>query len=332
MLSAPTPTSPTRAASCRYSSGSWSAEPWCETFTTSTAPSGSALPERTRRCAVSPRSPRNTPDRHVGQSPPGSGSVTSTMLASLPASGLPARGHTTRQPSGPSTPDTRSSACRTSTPPRCRSCTTRLSDARPTGPTSAVSTMPATSSTAPTWSRSKCVRTSRSIRRTRSRSRQARRRSGSSPVSISAVLSPPRTSTASPCPTSHAATAQSRGTVPRTTSTGTATAATPTTTTTPATSSRRLRTIGVLSTATARHPLTTTAPTTPTVPPGHGADAYGSSAAPWAMPPTADAGAQATAASTDPPHGQTGASRHTPRPTTVTIGARGSASRFAGTA
>lgn len=332
MLSAPTPTSPTRAASCRYSSGSWSAEPWCETFTTSTGPSGSALPERTRHWAVSPRSPRNTPDRHVGQSFPGSGSVTSTMLASLPASGLSARGHTTRQPSGPSTPDTRSSACRTSTPPRCRSCTTRLSDARPTGPTSAVSTMPATSSTAPTWSRSKCVRTSRSIRRTRSRSRQTRRRSGSSPVSIRAVLSPPRTSTASPCPTSHAATAQLPGTVPRTTSTGTATAATPTTTTTPATSSRRLRTVGVLSTATARHALTTTAPITPTVPPGHGADAYGSSAAPWAMPPTADAGAQATAASTEPPHGQTGASRHAPRPTTVTIGAMGSASRFAGTA
>ncbi|MDR6171305.1 hypothetical protein QE359_002334 [Curtobacterium sp. SORGH_AS776] len=96
--------------------------------------------------------------------------------------------------------------------------------------------------------------------------------------------------------------------------------------------SRRKRIARGARTATATEALTTAAPTTPSTPAGQGAAAYGSAAAPCAMPPIALAGAHATAASTEPPHGHSGAVRHAASPTTVTIGASGSVSRFAGTA
>ncbi|OII25271.1 hypothetical protein BIV03_08565 [Curtobacterium sp. MCBA15_016] len=225
-----------------------------------------------------------------------------------------------------------SSAVRTSMPASTSERRTRSSSARPVGPTSAVVTRSATDATAPTWSRSKCVSTSRSTRSTPRRSRQAPSRAGSSPTSTSAVPLPPRTSTASPCPTSHAATAQSPGSPARTTSRGTATDTIPTAATVHAARSRRKRTARGARTATATEALTTAAPTTPSTPAGQGAAAYGSAAAPCAMPPIALAGAHATAASTEPPHGHSGAVRHAASPTTVTIGASGSVSRFAGTA
>jgi len=262
------------------------------------------------------------------------GSVRSTTLASFPASRAPApdRGQRTRHSSAPSVPVVPSAARRTSTSCSCRVRTTRSSSGRPVGPTRAVTVRPATSSSAPTWSRSKCVSTSRSMADTPSSSRQDRSSSGSSPVSTSAVDDPSRRSTASPCPTSQAATLQSAGTDPRTTTVGTATAATPTTTPTAATSRSRSRTAGRTSTAAADDPLTIAAPVTPTTPAGHGALAHGSAVAPCATPPIALAGTQAIAASTSAPQGHTGATRQAPSPTTVTIGARGSVSRFAGTA
>ncbi|OII11179.1 hypothetical protein BIU96_17740 [Curtobacterium sp. MCBA15_008] len=104
------------------------------------------------------------------------------------------------------------------------------------------------------------------------------------------------------------------------------------TVTAPASRRSRKRTGRGTRTATATLALTVPAAITPATPPGHGADACGSAAAPWAIPPMALAGTQATAARTVPPHGHTAATRHAPSPTTVTIGARGSVSRFAGTA
>lgn len=79
-------------------------------------------------------------------------------------------------------------------------------------------------------------------------------------------------------------------------------------------------------------PHTSTAAATPGTPAGQGADACGRAAAPCAMPPTAAAGTHATAASPCAPTGHTGARPHAASPITVTTGANGSASRFAGTA
>lgn len=251
----------------------------------------------------------------------------------MPASREAERGQSTHQRRPSNAPEVESSACRTSTPARCSDRTTRSSSRRPTGPTSAVVTRSATAPTAPTWSRSKWVRTSRSIRPMPSRSRHAPSRSGSSPVSTRATPGPsPRSSTASPCPTSQAATAQSSGSPALTTSRGTATTAIPISTKTPASNSRRNRAGRGTRTATATLALTMPATKTPPTPPGHGTEANGSAAAPCATPPIAVAGTQATPASTDAPHGQIGAVRHAASPTTVTIGASGSVSRFAGTA
>jgi hypothetical protein len=149
---------------------------------------------------------------------------------------------------------------------------------------------------------------------------------------MSAVLAPSRRSTASPCPTSHIATDQSRGSPARVRTAGTTVVASPMTVTTAARSTSRVRTPAGASTAAATAPLTTTAVTTPTTPAGHGSEATGSPAAIWAMTPIAAAGAQATAATTPPAAGHNGASTHASSPMTVTTGANGSASRFAGTA
>ncbi len=263
---------------------------------------------------------------------PGAPSNRSTRLASLPASRVPARGHSTCQRRRPSVPTVVSSAGRTSMPASSRVRTTRSSSGRPVGPTSAVVTRSVTVPTAPTWSRSKCVSTSRSMRSTPSRSRHACRRSSSSPVSTRAVAVPPRTSTASPCPTSHAATVQSCGRPARTTRRGTATIAAPITTTTAASSNNRSRTGPGARIATVTAALTSTATATPNTPPGHGTEANGSDAAPWATHPMALAGTQATPARTVAPAGHHGAVKHAASPTTVTTGARGSTTRFAGTA
>ena len=254
------------------------------------------------------------------------------MLAALPAVSSTAGGQSTRHRRSPSTPLVPSDARRTSAPACRSSATTRSSEGRPTGPTSAVSTSPAIADTAPTWSRSKCVRTSRSSRSTPSRSRQARSCSGSSPVSTSAVRPALRTSVASPCPTSHIATVQPVGTVARATTSGTATAPTPTrpTRTAPTVSDRRNRL--PTSTAVASAELTAVAATTPTVPAGHGAAATGRSAATCAAAPMAAAGPHPTAASTPAPPDQTGARRQDASPATVTTGASISANRFVGTA
>ncbi|MCS6575488.1 hypothetical protein NYS52_13210 [Curtobacterium flaccumfaciens pv. flaccumfaciens] len=110
------------------------------------------------------------------------------------------------------------------------------------------------------------------------------------------------------------------------------TAATPTTSTDPAASSNREPIRPRTSTAVAMQPHTSTAAATPSTPAGHGAEACGRAAAPCAMPPTAAAGTHATAASAWAPAGHTGATVHAASPITVTTGANGSASRFAGTA
>ena len=67
----------------------------------------------------------------------------------------------------------------------------------------------------PTWSRSKCVSTSRSMRSTPDARRHASSGSGSGPVSMSAIAPAERRSTASPWPTSHARMLQSAGRVNR---------------------------------------------------------------------------------------------------------------------
>lgn len=254
------------------------------------------------------------------------------MLAALPARSSPSGGQSTRHRRSPSRPPVPSDARRTSTPALRRSATTRASAGRPTGPTRPVSARPATADTAPTWSRSKCVRTSRSIRSTPRSVRQAVRRSGSSPVSTRAVLPALRSRVASPCPTSHIATVQPVGTVPRTRTAGTVTDPTPATARSAARPRSAVRTFARTSTPTATAALTTPAVTTPAAPDGHGADAPGSAAAPCAMSPIPAAGTHPTVASSPAPAGHTGARRHAASPTTVATGARTSASRFAGTA
>lgn len=282
-----------------------------------------------RRCSCAcgsfPRSPSSTVR---GKPAPATSRAT---LASFPGS-VRGSGPSACQRVAPTVPVIPTSAMTSLAPPRERSSSRCWSAASAIGPCSTVLARPTTAADPPTWSRSKCVSTTRSSRETPKRVRQARSASGSGPVSTSATAPRDRQSVASPWPTSHIATCQSAGTVrgPATVRTAVCPAMSPVTrpTTSPAPAVVRRHRFGAMM-ATAIAALTVASRAAPSAPSGQGRFCAAMPAVTWATAAIQVAGTHARAVSPSRSHGK--GAMHARAPAMVAGAAAGSASMLAAT-
>jgi hypothetical protein len=324
-LPSPALTSAAAAPVASRNSAVCRAEPWCGTLRTSARPG--APRARSASWAGSSTSPVSSAVR------PGSVArrTSELLLGSEPVPWNARSGPSTSNAASPTLHRSPRAATRTGTPRSAAqpSTRTRSSGGSSSGPTTtSPGRVPRRTPGRPsTWSAWKCVSTTAATRRTRRSRRQRSAASGSGPVSTTTAPADVRTTSASPCPTSHATSRQPGGGQEGATYVVTAAATTAAAVAVPTARrpARRARSAAAVSSSAS----VTNAPVTPVGTPRVAAGSVAPYRATRTSQPTGIPASQATPRASG---GETGATAAAVKPASVAGATAGAAATLAGTA